>query len=91
MDALPDIAQHDAAALLYSALQIIGTLDAACIIEREYNAPLPRGMLSCGEALTLVPALVVLLLRAFPQLNDAEEFRESVNLALMHVADSEVN
>lgn len=91
MDTLPDITPYEAAALMFSALQVVATLDAACVQEQPFSAPLPRGFISCGEAYTLIPALVVMLLREFPQLMDPEQFTYLTNTAIMHSAQGEPN
>lgn len=80
MDRLPsiDLTVEDAAYLLVRANQVMGALEAAVITERQYAEPLPRGMLSCGEACDLVPALVVLLTKLYPQLANPEALDQAL-------------
>jgi hypothetical protein len=73
-----DFTVEEAAYLLVTANRVMGTLEAAVITEREYAEPLPRGMLTCGEACELVPALVVLLTRMHPQLVDTEALDQAL-------------
>ena len=91
MDTLPDVTPYEAASLLYGALQVVATLDAASIQEQPYSAPLPRGFLCCGEACTLIPALVILILKAYPHLMDPENFAQMASLALIHSAGGDLN
>lgn len=91
MDMLPDITPYEAAALMFSALQVVATLDAACVQEQPFSAPLPRGFLSCGEAYTLIPALVIMLAHQFPQLLDPDQFAQLANTALLHSAGGDPN
>lgn len=56
---------------LAEAVQVMGGLEAAAVQERPDGEPLPRGMLNCGEACRLVPAVILLALQLYPQL--AEE------------------
>lgn len=55
---------------LAEAVQIMGTLETACVHERPDYEPLPRGLLTCGEVCRLVPAVVLLALRLYPRLSD---------------------
>lgn len=67
MDAA-DLTVDEAGLLLAQAVQIMGTLEAVGAHERPDSEPLPRGMLTCGEACLLVPAVIALTLQLFPQL-----------------------
>lgn len=40
------------------------------------NAPLPRGVLTCGEAMMLLPLLFVLLAQKYPELQDPDQLSE---------------
>jgi len=40
------------------------------------NAPLPRGVITCGEAWTLFPLLFVLLAQKYPELSDPDQLSE---------------
>lgn len=51
--------------------------------EREIDSkpesePLPRGMLTCGEAMMLLPLLFVLLAQKFPELQDPDQLSELI-------------
>ncbi len=80
-----------AAVLLDESLRIIGTLEAACIDTRGDCAPLPRGMLSCGEAMRLIPALVILLMQAHPRLLEPGMLEIAMDIAAMEGASGEPN
>jgi len=69
-------ALDSAGLLLAEALQLMSVLEAACINEAPQYAPLPRGILTCGEACRLVPAVIALALRLHPQLADAEVLQQ---------------
>lgn len=64
----PQLTADDVGLLLAEAVQIMGTLEAASIQERPDGEPLPRGLLTCGEACRLVPAVVLLSLQIYPRL-----------------------
>lgn len=61
MDAA-DLTVDEAGLLLAQAVQIMGTLEAVGAHVRPDSEPLPRGMLTCGEACRLVPAVIALTL-----------------------------
>ena len=70
---LQEAAALDAVGLfLAEALQLMNVLESACIDQQPQYAPLPRGILTCGEACRLVPAVIALALQLYPQLADPE-------------------
>lgn len=81
--------EDEAAALLHGALQVMGTLEAACIDAKPWSAPLPAGLLSCGEAITLIPAVVVLVSEMYPRLTNPEYFSEAVTFAQLQETEGE--
>ena len=59
--------------------------------DREINykpdsAPLPRGVLTCGEACQLFPLLFVLLAQKYPELADPDQLSELLAQARMESA-----
>lgn len=59
----------DEAALAYcSARDILARLSEAGLLEHKAGAPLPRGMLTCSEAVMLSLNIVSLAIARFPQL-----------------------
>ncbi len=59
--------------------------------DREINfkadaAPLPRGILTCGEACQLLPLLFVLLAQKYPELADPDQLSELLAQARMESA-----
>ncbi len=55
---------------------IIERLQDREIDTRGDNEPLPRGVLTCGEACQLIPLLFVLLAEKFPQFQDPDQLSE---------------
>lgn len=64
----PPLTADDVGLFLAEAVQIMGTLEAASIQEQPDGEPLPRGLLNCGEACRMVPAVILLALQLYPQL-----------------------
>jgi hypothetical protein len=66
----------DYAAVLYVvAVSVCGRMQAAepPVDERSYGAPLPRGVLTCGEAYALLPLVMIMLAERYPALHDQAE------------------
>jgi hypothetical protein len=70
MEPPPEVSVEAVGLYLAEAVQLMGTLEAAGIHEQEDSAPLPRGLLSCGEACRLVPAVIAMALQLHPELAD---------------------
>ena len=68
----------EAARLLADAVRLHGTLEAVGIEYQPEHAPLPRGVLSCGEACAVVSAVVGLVLTLYPQLADPDVLVDTV-------------
>lgn len=80
-----------AAVLLERSIYVADRLEAACIRERGDSEPLARGMLTCGEAVLLIPALAVLIVQKYPQLLDDEMLADALRVASMLSATGEPN
>lgn len=78
---MSDLSAHDAALLFAHAKFIIDRLEDADIPSKRLATPLPRGALTCGEALTFFPLVLLLLQQKFPQLADPETLSELLQLA----------
>lgn len=65
---------------------IIRRLEDRGITDKPDNAPLPRGVLSCGEACQLLPLLFVLLAEKYPPLSDPDQLLELLAIARMDEA-----
>lgn len=78
------ITADEAGVLLAEAVQLMGTLEAACIQERPPGEPLPRGLLTCGEAARIVPAVVLLVLELFPVLLEAGVLEQALRSAALN-------
>jgi hypothetical protein len=80
---LPSVEQDDAAVMLAEAVRIMQKLDEGSISERPLSAPLPRGVISCGDACLLSSAVVLLSLRSYPDLADPEILADAIRSAVM--------
>lgn len=81
----------DAALLIRECLLVSGALESMLIGDRPENEPLPRGVLTCGEAWRLIPACACLLFDRFPQLVDPDTFNEALRTAKLHSACGSIN
>ena len=79
---MSDIGPDSVGLFLAEAVQIMGALETACIHELPNSAPLPRGMLTCGEVCRMVPAVIALALKLHPEL-----IEEGVLEAIIHNAE----
>jgi hypothetical protein len=87
----PVLTLSDAAVLLAEALPILGAFEVVGLGEHPNNQPLPRGLVTCGEAYRLIPALVLLLMHQYPSLNDEETFLAALRDAHLHTAAGALN
>ena len=55
---------------LAEATQIYGTLEAANVHHRGELAPLPSGLITCGEMCRMIPAVIRLSLQLYPELTE---------------------
>lgn len=55
---------------------ILQRLEDREIGDKSESAPLPRGVLTCGEAVMLLPLLFVLLAQKYPELQDPDQLSE---------------
>lgn len=81
----------DAALLLADALLVMGALESMAIGERDNCEPLPRGVLTCGEAWRLIPVAAALLFERFPQLVDEDAFIAALRDAALTNSASTLN
>lgn len=86
-----DLTIEQAAVMLERSMYVVGTLEAACIGERADGEPLPRGMLTCGEAMLLIPALAVLIVQRYPQLLEDDALDDALRTAATLSAAGEPN
>ena len=85
------LTRGQAAILCTEANYVIGTLEAACIDQKYDSAPLPRGMLSCGQAMRLIPVVLILLLEKFPDLREEDILNIAVHEAALDCAGEQEN
>jgi hypothetical protein len=82
---------EDAAAIYDCALDVMGGFEAACIVDKPDRAALPSGLLTCGEAMLLIPALLPLILNRYPGLIDDESRAEALQTASLVAVSGELN
>lgn len=87
--AAPIITEGMAALLLADVARISGTLEAANLLDGPDSAPLPRGMVTCGEIARLTGALTILLIERWPTLAEESEFAGALDLVRMEFVDGE--
>jgi hypothetical protein len=76
----------DHAAILYAtAVAVCGRMQEAepAVGERSFGAPLPRGVLMCGEAQALLPLVLILLVERHPQLLDQAALETALRTAVL--------
>lgn len=76
----------DHAAILYvTACSVLGRMQEAepAVGDRMYDAPLPRGVLRCGEAQALLPLVMILLVQMYPHLTDQEALETALRTAVL--------
>jgi hypothetical protein len=86
-----ELTLSDAALLLAEALAITAALDVAGVGDEPPSKPLPSGLIRCGEAWRLIPAVVLMLSQAYPELNDEEVFEAALRDAHLHSAAGALN
>lgn len=67
-----ELTLDEAASVFAIAASVVRRLEEGEVDERKPSAPLPRGALNCGEAVQLLPLLMCLLVKEFPQLLDED-------------------
>lgn len=88
---LRELTVDEAGVLLAEAVQVLGTLEGMDIIDRPETEPLPRGVLTCGEAVRLIPAIVVLVTQMYPELLEPNALEEALRIATVRGAGSIIN
>jgi hypothetical protein len=74
----------DHAAILYAtAIGVMAKMQDSDMDERGYDAALPRGVLTCGEAMALLPLVMVLLVGAYPDLLDQGALETALRTAVL--------
>lgn len=85
------LALEDLAILYVEAIRVMSGLEAACVDQEADGKPLARGMLTCGEATTLIPAVARLALILRPELADPDVLEQAVRAALARSAAGVAN
>jgi hypothetical protein len=74
----------DHAAVLYvTAVSILGRMQDSDIDDRGYSSPLPRGVVTCGEAMALMPLVMILLVGVYPALLDQDALESALRTAVL--------
>jgi hypothetical protein len=60
----------DVGLFLAEAVQLMGTLEAANVHERGNLDALPSGLITCGEACRMIPAVIALSMQLYPSLTE---------------------
>jgi hypothetical protein len=84
-DTLPplDLPYDHAAILFVQTVAILGRMQDSDIDERGHGSPLPRGVMTCGDAMALVPLLMILLVGVYPQLLDQDALESALRTAVL--------
>lgn len=84
---MPPMLELGEAAILFTQVGVIlQRLEDRAIGMKPDSAPLPRGVLTCGEAWFLLPVLFALIAEKFPQLSDPDQLSELLAHARMESA-----
>ena len=86
-----ELTQPQAAVLFAAACAVVAKLDAIVIEARSPSDPLPRGILTCGDAMAMVSAVLVLAPQLFPALRDPEVVLDSLNSARLEFPARTIN
>lgn len=81
----------EAGLLLAEAVQVMGTLEAYGAQERLSSEPLPRGLLTCGEAVRLIPAVIAIVAELYPTLLDPGVLEQVLRVAALADTHGEPN
>lgn len=87
----PDLDIEDAALILVTCSSILERLDEKEIDLKPTYEPLPRGVMTCGQAMTIVPLLMVLITKDYPTLLDQEVFLNVIRDASLKRASGRAN
>lgn len=73
-DPLPEIelTLEQAAILFQCAVSVVGRMETDEFDARPVSSAIPRGVMTCGDALMLIPAAMLLTAKLYPQLMDTE-------------------
>lgn len=67
-----DLTLEQAAFLFQGYIMAVTRMEVAGIEDKRPSDAIPRSILSCGDALLLIPAGLVLVAKLYPQLMDTE-------------------
>lgn len=82
---LPEIelTLEQAAILFHTAISVIARMETDEFDARPMSAAIPRGVMTCGDALMLIPAAMLLTAKAYPELMDTEVLSQALRNAAM--------
>lgn len=87
----PPLTVDDVGLLVADAVRLLGTLEAACVHLADPADPLPRGLLTAGEACRMVPAVLLLGIMLHPCLNEPGTLEEILRTADTRAAKGRPN
>jgi hypothetical protein len=76
-----EVALEDVAVMVAEAVQLFGTLEAMNAHQEADHEPLPRGMLTCGQACRMVAAVIRLGLMQEPRLLEDDVLEQAIRAA----------
>lgn len=73
----------DAGVLLADVMAALERIEDAEIPDRRDGEPLPRGILTCGQACRFAPALLAFIVHLYPQLSEDGVLEATIRNATM--------
>jgi hypothetical protein len=86
-----DLSVDEYAALLGGAVFLMDVLEEHEIHNAAPDAPLPAGLLTCGEACQLVPAVIALVLKVHPELMEDGALEQAARSASSSSGERNLN
>lgn len=82
---LPEIelTLEQAAILFHTAICVVSRMETEEFDARPVSAAIPRSVMTCGDALMLIPAAMLLTAKLYPQLMDTEILSQALRGASM--------
>lgn len=78
-----DLTLEQAAILFHTAICVVSRMETEEFDARPMSSAIPRSVMTCGDALMLIPAAMLLTARLFPQLIDTETLSQALRNAAM--------
>ena len=88
---MSDLTRDDIGLIVAEAVQLMGTLEAADVHQRNESDALPSGTITCGEACRMIPAIIRMALQMHPELVDEGVLEGIIRNAIIAGAGGAVN